>query len=201
MAYISGAVEGMPDEAVLRRIVIARRAEVHRVQVQRGKANLRRALPGYNAAAQGNPWLVLVDLDRDFDCAAALVADWLPAPSAYMRLRVVVREIEAWLLADRENSRASSLCQSRPSRTGRTSSRTRKPRCCPPSGDLGDGRFRWTCCPDRIRADRWVRPTHPVQIEFASDNDRGWRPQVAARRSPSLSSCLTRLDSLIAAAP
>ena len=82
MAYISGAVEGMPDEAVLRRIVIARRAEVHRIQVRRGKANLRRALPGYNAAAQGDPWLVLVDLDRDFDCAAALVADWLPAPSA-----------------------------------------------------------------------------------------------------------------------
>jgi hypothetical protein len=94
-------VEGISDEAVLRRVVVARGADLHRVQVQRGKANLRRALPGYNAAAQGDPWLVLVDLDQDFDCAAALVADWLPAPSMYMRFRVVVHEIEAWLLADR----------------------------------------------------------------------------------------------------
>ncbi len=201
MAYISGAVEGMPDEAVLRRIVIARRAEVHRIQVQRGKANLRRALPGYNAAAQGDPWLVLVDLDRDFDCAAALVADWLPAPSAYMRLRVVVREIEAWLLADRERfarffSVPISAVPDRPD-------------------ELPDPKATLLSAIRRsrrraIQVDMLPRPNSGRQvgaaytsrlIEFASDNDRGWRPQVAARRSPSLSSCLTRLDSLIAAAP
>ena len=102
MAYVSGAVEGPSDEAVLRRIVASRGAEVHRVQVQRGKGGLRRALPGYNAAALREPWLVLVDLDDDFDCAPALVSAWLPEPATYMRFRVVVREIEAWLLADQE---------------------------------------------------------------------------------------------------
>ena len=75
---------------------------MHRVQVQNGKPNLRRALPGYNAAARRSAWLVLVDRDQDHACAAALATDWLPVPSQHMRLRVVVRQIEAWLLADAE---------------------------------------------------------------------------------------------------
>ena len=81
----SGAVEGPSDEPVLRRIVEARGAVVHRIQVQNGKANVRRALPGYNAAARLDPWLVLVDLDQDYVCPGALVADWLPGPSQHMR--------------------------------------------------------------------------------------------------------------------
>ena len=201
MAYVSGAVEGISDEAVLRRLVIARGAVVHRVQVQRGKANLRRALPGYNAAAQGDPWLVLVDLDQDFDCAAALVTDWLPAPSTYMRFRVVVREIEAWLLADRERfasffSVPASAVPDQPDEipdpkstllTAITRSR-RKAIRVDMLPRLGSGRQVGAAYTSRL-------------IEFASDDDQGWRPDVAADRSPSLSSCLTRLDSLVAIAP
>lgn len=201
MAYISGAVEGISDEAVLRRVVIARGAVVHRVQVQRGKANLRRALPGYNAAAEGDPWLVLVDLDQDFDCAAALVTDWLPAPSTYMRFRVVVREVEAWLLADRERfTRFFSVPAS----------------AVPDQPDeVPDPKSTLLAAVTRsrrkaIRADMLPRPGSGRQvgaaytsrlIEFASDSDQGWRPDVAADRSPSLSSCLTRLESLIEIAP
>lgn len=201
MAYVSGAVEGISDEAVWRRVVVARGAHVHRVQVQRGKANLRRALPGYNAAAQGDPWLVLVDLDQDFDCAAALVTDWLPAPSIYMRFRVVVREIEAWLLADR----------------ARFTSFFAVPASAVPDqpDELPDPKSTLLATVARsrrkaIRVDMLPRPGSGRQvgaaytsrlIEFASDIDQGWRPNVAAQRSPSLSSCLTRLDSLIAIAP
>lgn len=93
--YASGAVEGPTDEAVFRRLVDHVGAETHRIQVQHGKLNLRRALPGYNAAAKWSPWLVLVDLDRDFPCPGALAAEWLPKPAPHMRLRVVVREVEA----------------------------------------------------------------------------------------------------------
>ncbi len=100
LPYISVAVEGISDEAVVRRLIGTRGADIHRVQVQQGKSNLRRALPGYNSAAQGDPWLVLVDLDQDFACAPLRVADWLPQAGQFMRFRVVVRQIEAWLLAD-----------------------------------------------------------------------------------------------------
>src|SRR5437868_5465815 len=98
--YVSGAVEGPSDEAVLRRVIDHAGGLVHRVQVQHGKSNLRRALPGYNAAAQWSGWLVMVDLDHEFPCPSGLVADWLPAQSPHMRFRVVVRAVEAWLLAD-----------------------------------------------------------------------------------------------------
>jgi hypothetical protein len=201
MTYISGAVEGISDEAVLRRVVNARGGAVHRVQVQRGKANLRRALSGYNAAAQVKPWLVLVDLDQDFGCAAALVTDWLPVPSTYMRFRVVVREIEAWLLADRERF---------------TSFFSVPAAAVPDQPDkLPDPKVTLLAAVTRsrrkaIRVDMLPRPGSGRRvgaaytsrlIEFASDRDQGWRPDVAANRSPSLSSCLRRLDSLIKIAP
>ena len=201
MPYVSGAVEGISDEAILRRLVGTCGVEVHRVQVQGGKVNLRRALPGYNAAAQRDPWLVLVDLDQDFDCAAALVTDWLPAPSTYMRFRVVVHEIEAWLLADRDRftsffSVPASAVPDQPD-------------------ELPDPRSTLLATVARsrrraIRADMLPRPGSGRQvgaaytsrlIEFASNSEQGWRPNVAAQNSPSLSSCLTRLDSLIAIAP
>ena len=201
MAYISGAVEGISDEAVLRRVVIARGAAMHRVQVQGGKANLRRALPGYNAAAQRDAWLVLVDLDGDFDCAAALVTDWLPAPSTYMRFRVVVRKIEAWLLADRD----------------RFTTFFSVPRSAVPDqpDEVPDPKSTLLAAIARsrrnaIRADMLPRSGSGRQvgaaytsrlIEFASDSEQGWRPDVAALRSPSLASCLTRLDSLLEIAP
>ncbi|MDX2156683.1 MAG: hypothetical protein SFW09_09250 [Hyphomicrobiaceae bacterium] len=54
----------------------------------------------YNVAARFAPWLVL--RDGDGVCPALLVGDLLPAPAAFMRFRVVVPAIEAWLMADRQ---------------------------------------------------------------------------------------------------
>jgi hypothetical protein len=45
---------------------------------------------------------VLVDLNCDADCAPILRGEWLPRVARLMCFRVAVREIEAWLLADRE---------------------------------------------------------------------------------------------------
>jgi hypothetical protein len=44
---------------------------------------------------------VLADLD-DEECAPKLREEWLPAPASSMCLRIAVREIEAWLMSDRE---------------------------------------------------------------------------------------------------
>lgn len=201
MPYIAGAVEGVSDEAVFYRVVGSRGGDVHRVQVQGGKPGLRRALPGYNAAARHAPWLVLVDLDREFTCGARLVADWLPRPNRYMRLRVVVRTVEAWLLADRKRfsaffSVAQSALPDRPDDLPDPKgallaaiARSRRPAI---QEDMlprsGSGRRVGAAYTSRL-------------IEFAGDSARGWRPEAAAERSPSLAKCLTRLDELIAAAP
>ena len=99
---ISGAVEGLVDEAILRRVVREAGATLAAVHGRNGKDYLRRHLKGYNAAARTVPWVVLVDLDSDAECAPPFVASWLPQPAAHMSFRVAVREAEAWLLADRE---------------------------------------------------------------------------------------------------
>lgn len=197
MVFISGAVEGPSDEVVLRRIVNGLGAHVHRVQIQNGKTNLRRALPGYNAAAQRDPWLVLVDLDQEFECPALLVGDWLPTPSVHMRFRVVVRQIESWLLADAERFATffsvkrsaipdvpDELADAKASLLRVVESSRRRA-------------VREDMLP-RLRSGRRVGAAYTSRLmEFASNAAEGWRPDVAATRSPSLSRCLTRLDQLI----
>jgi len=60
-------------------------------------------LPGYNQAARFSLWFVMIDLDLDADCAPPFLQKWLPTPSQWIRFRVVVRAIEAWLMADAES--------------------------------------------------------------------------------------------------
>jgi hypothetical protein len=97
---VTCAVEGATDVPIVDRLLLEtghHRGPTHGLN---GKDELDRNLPGYNAAARSFPWLVLRDLDRE-PCATALVARLVPDPSVHMRLRVAVRAIEAWLLADR----------------------------------------------------------------------------------------------------
>lgn len=98
----SAAVEGPTDEAVLRRVVEHLGATLGPVYGKTGKATLLRQLHSYNQAAQFWPWIVLVDLDRDAECAPPARTQWLPTTATHMCFRIAVREIESWLLADRE---------------------------------------------------------------------------------------------------
>ncbi len=99
-AIISAAVEGDVDEAVVEKLIRSVGAEPGRVYGKQGKAALRKKIHGYNNAAQHTPWLVLVDLDRDADCAPLLRDEWLSAPAPKLCFRIAVRQVEAWLLAD-----------------------------------------------------------------------------------------------------
>jgi len=171
------------------------------VQVQNGKPNLRRALTGYNDAAQGDPWLVLVDLDQEFDCASALVTDWLPHPNHYMRFRVVVRQVESWLLADGDRfsqffsvrrsaipALPDNLPDSKAALLSLVATSTRRA-------------IREDMTP-RPRSGRRVGPAYTSRlIEFVTRETEGWRPEIAAASSPSLASCMERLTQLVAIAP
>ena len=95
------AVEGRLDEAVVRRLLLACGARPGMVRGKEGRGYVLTRVRGYNESARyGELWFVLVDLDRD-GCAPALVAEALPEPADGMCFRVAVREVEAWLLADR----------------------------------------------------------------------------------------------------
>lgn len=195
--YVSGAVEGPSDEPVLRSIIEQRGGTVHRVQVQNGKPNLRRALPGYNAAARRSAWLVLVDLDREHTCASALVNEWLPHPSPHMRLRVVVHQIEAWLLADAE--RFASFFGVK------ASAIPKDPDAVPDAKEkviaLVSASRRAALRQDmapRPGSGRRVGPAYSSRlISFASNPDTGWRLNVAVNHSRSLAKCVARLDELL----
>jgi hypothetical protein len=94
-------VEGTTDEPVVRKVLeLAGWKQPFTSLVQHGKVELDRSLAGYNRAAKGSPWFVLRDLDHDAPCPAALIACLLPHRAQLMCLRVAVRAIEAWLLAD-----------------------------------------------------------------------------------------------------
>lgn len=98
-------VEGLLDETVARKLVAHCGHRPGTGFGKRGHHHLRQKVFGFNVrATHGNPILLLVDfMDTGLDCPPAVVVSWLPEqPSPRLLLRVVVREIESWLLADRD---------------------------------------------------------------------------------------------------
>jgi hypothetical protein len=104
VALIGLAVEGVADAAAGRTLLrsVGHDVDPARLVVARGKSALDPRIPSLNQAARHLPWLVLRDADRDADdCPAALRASLLDQPQeAHLCLRLAVRSLEAWLLAD-----------------------------------------------------------------------------------------------------
>ena len=98
---IASAVEGVPDEVVVERIIGHAGGRVGTVYGKKGKNLLRPKIAGYNNAVRHAPWIAPVDLDSE-NCAAQLRGAWLSAPAPLLRFRVAVRAVEAWLMADAE---------------------------------------------------------------------------------------------------
>lgn len=95
------AVEGDLDEVVLRKILDLLNLQVEHAYGKKGKDNLRLNISRYNKAAIITKWVVLVDLNQEAECPPPFVSSWLPHKNPNLQLRVAVRAIEAWLLADR----------------------------------------------------------------------------------------------------
>lgn len=97
-------VEGLLDESVARKLIVHCGHVPGDGYGKNGINYLRAKATGFNVkAAYGNPILLLVDfMDTGFDCPPAVPATWLPTRNERMLLRVVVPEVESWLLADCE---------------------------------------------------------------------------------------------------
>lgn len=191
---ISSAVEGILDEAVAGRLIESVGAVAGPVHSKNGKAALQDKISGYNHAANISPWFVLADLDHDFACAPLLRDDWLPRISTLMCLRIAVRQVEAWLLADRQgvakflgvamahvpidpegldNPKRSLVELARRSRR-RAIREGMVPR-------HGSG-----------------RPVGPAYASFVAEFvQESWRPKQATRRSDSLRRCIDGLRRLV----
>jgi len=100
---IPAAVEGVLDEVVVQKLIVEAGGSPGTVYGKNGKAFLRQRIQGFNNAAKAWPWLVLVDLDNEAECAPPLCAQWVPVFAPYLCFRVAVRKVEAWLLADADS--------------------------------------------------------------------------------------------------
>jgi len=68
-----------------------------------GFGYLKQKISGFNKSAKGLPFLVLCDLNSD-KCAPVKINKWLQVPKhPNLLFRVAVREVEAWIMADRRN--------------------------------------------------------------------------------------------------
>lgn len=194
---ISGAVEGLVDEAVLRVLIRHVGAASGPIYGKRGKDYVLKNIRGYNNAATFAPWVVLVDLDQDLPCAPTLRDAWLPQRAQKMCFRVAVREVEAWIIADRARLARFLGVEVRS-----------VPEDAEAVADPKDvlvrlaRRSRWK----DIRQDMVPRPhsgreTGPAYnarlIEFVGDQAKGWRPEVAAHACESLRRCLNCLRRLV----
>lgn len=88
--------------AVMRRLLSAsgRGFRIYAAIVAGGVDAIRRGIPVYRNACHVLPHVVLVDLDRTA-CAPTLLKTWgLEVRPVSLMFRVVVRTVEAWLIAD-----------------------------------------------------------------------------------------------------
>jgi hypothetical protein len=83
--------EYLPAYAIQRSVVVG------------GRGNVQRVLPAFAQLATIMPVLVAADLDSD-ECAPSLLTKWKLRPDSKDRLlvRIAVREIESWNIADRK---------------------------------------------------------------------------------------------------
>ncbi len=191
---ISFAVEGLLDEAVLRRLIEFVGAAPGFAYAGGGKPHLRNSLDSYIGAARFSPWVVLVDLNTSHECAPELRKEWVTTSAPFLCFRVAVREVEAWLLADRE--RLAAFLSVRVARFPREPEQLDDPKrtLLDLARESRKPRIRSDMIP-RPRSGRGVGAAYnELMIEFAA---RRWRPEVAAPRADSLRRCIADLRSLV----
>ncbi len=185
-------VEGRLDEVVMQRLAIELGFDIWRILGRRGKAFIRERVRDYAAAARGSPWIVVCDLDDDAPCAAALVRNWLgdaPVPKAFI-LRICVRAIEAWLLADGSALAKFLNVQQRRIPTDVDAIPDPKRFLVDLARTSKSARVRDAICPT-VRSGRRVGPGYDVMLtEFVRDR---WDMAIAAKRSDSFARCLRSL--------
>jgi hypothetical protein len=193
---ISSAVEGLVDEAVVKRLIAEAGGKAGPVFGKNGKPHLKQRINGYNQAASRAPWLVLIDLNHEFDCPPPLKSAWLPRPSPNMCFRIAVREVEAWLLADRQRFASFFQIPLSAIPTDPESIDDPKEFVVNLAGRSRSRAIKKDMTP-RIGSGRTVGPGYISRlIEFAFDPRKGWRPQHAASSSESLKRSLKRLREL-----
>lgn len=193
-AWLYVATEGYPDEAIVQSICREVGISIERIFNTAGKSRLDKKIRGFNQAARGWYWLVLRDLDSDAACAPELMRRLLPDPAPHMALRIAVRSVEAWLMADAE-ALAAFL------RISRSRIPADPESVLDPKAEMvrlaSNSRSRI------LRQDMVPRPGSGARqgpgyaAQLAEFAQQHWRPRVAANISDSLHRCLRCLSAWV----
>jgi hypothetical protein len=194
---IAVVAEDQLTQAVLHKCIseVLPTYSVARTDVKGGRGNVQRELAAYAALAQVMPVLIGVDLDSD-DCAPTLLGGWgrLP-PKAGLLLRVAVREIEAWVLADQK--RVASFIGAAPKDVPK-----RPDQLTDPKRSLLE--LARTHAASELKADLvprnydalYPRIGRAYNLRLCELVEKKWRPHVAREKSESLERALVALEQL-----
>ena len=190
---INIAVEDLLSEAVAKRLLLetGRNYAIGAVYNRGGNGYLRKTALGWNAATKSVPFFLLTDLDADV-CASALLDKWFPSGiHDNFIVRVAVREVESWLLADEENFSLFLGVSRRlfPNFSDETAEpKSTLVRIASKSNIAG---IRRRVVPSLGTSAKQGRDYNTCLTEFVGS---AWNPRKAAKTSPSLRSCLQKLD-------
>ncbi len=195
---IHAAVEGIVDEAVAQKLIIEAGGSPGTVYGKTGKPFLYQKIQGFNNAARTWPWLVLVDLNHDAECAPPFCTQWVPNPARYLCFRVAVRKVESWLLADAES--LGPFLGLNPKRIPNNPEGLDDPKR--EMVNLANRSPRWAIRKDMVPRQGGGRSVGPAYasrlIEYVQSY---WRPDVAGEKAESLRramACLRRVISEVA---
>ncbi|MYF36057.1 MAG: hypothetical protein F4226_04490 [Synechococcus sp. SB0678_bin_12] len=189
---VHAVVEGIIDDAVVRKLFAETGIQCGTIYVQNGVGNLLKKLPSYNQSAKRLSWFVVCDLDRK-PCAPSLHHDMIRAfpdgQSPGLHVCIAVRAVEAWFMADRGAlARYLSIPQGKiPARPEEVDD---------PKQTIVNlaHQSRSSVVKDAVvPSERSGRPVGPgytaTMIEFVQDK---WRPVRASQAAPSLARALAR---------
>lgn len=104
MIYINLAYEDDLSEAVMTTLLesFGNKYPIHNTYHGHGFGYLKTNIRGFNQASTVAPFFMLTDLDN-YECPPSLINDWITFPlQPNFIFRIAIKEVEAWLLADRE---------------------------------------------------------------------------------------------------
>lgn len=194
MAVIHMLVEGVLDEAVANRIIVATDHIPGHCYPKKGFTYIKDKIKGFNKSAVSINYLALVDfMDTRLPCPGAVVTNWLPHRQPKMLLRVVVREIESWLLADREN--IANFLQIAPAKIPGKPEELEDPKqsLINLARASRSKKIRAALVPDEGSTASEGRLYTSELSQFVSQE---WDPVSARRNAPSLERCYKRLQAL-----
>ena len=105
MKYLTCVYEDLLTASVIKRLVNEFNNKITITQEinAHGFGKIKRDILKYNNAAKNKPFLIITDLDKK-ECAISLIDDWFSNTKKESELifRVAVKEIDAWILADKK---------------------------------------------------------------------------------------------------